>query len=985
MKVRSTLIILSFLLLKTSLVFSQQTVKGTIISKESNEPLIGVSILEKSTSNGTITDFDGNFEIETSGPEAILVISYTGYESQEISIGTNTQIQVLLAINSTLLDEVVVIAYGETAKRKFTGSLTSVSSKDIESIPQASAVQMLQGRAPGVYVNDGGGAPGTTGQIVIRGVGTLNGSSAPLYVIDGTPTDGLTNLNPNDIESISILKDASATSIYGSRAANGVVLITTKKGDIGKTKFKLSAQYGVSEFENRNNFRLLTADEYTSFYRGLAIDAGIDPDDNASGFYLPTNNLTNTDWVDAVTQTGTTQQYEFSASGGSEKSTHFLSASYFNQEGNIIGTDFERFTGRLNFSLSPIDKVSVDFRVLGSYQRESLKNRNGGRADQWSGAHSLSPLASIFADENTVLNGLGYNFDLPSNAGHNAVAASDINSNNANSIRIFPTLRLSYQPIDGLTLATSASIDWTFSRRDFFQSKFYLAETENGVSVLDQSTAYDRNFNATATYNFAIGEAHDFTALFGYELYQQSNTFTSASSQDFAFEDISNFAAGGQSNSDFLDFGFDSEALSAFFGRLNYAFNNQLFVNASLRRDGSSKFGPDNRYGTFYAFGGGYNIIEQANNSKKINNLRVRASYGISGNDRGAGPFSWRATYSAGGTFVVPGGTNVGSRPSGPGNNRLKWEQSENINLGIDFGLLSNRIIGSIDIYQRGSIDLVTDRLISRTGGFNSIIDNIGEVQNRGIELALSTINLQLNGFEWRSDFNITFNQNEIISLNGVSDTLAEATTARIVGQPLGQWYLPQFAGVDPATGAALYETAEGGLTTDIANALVTVSGNTNNNPDYYGSFTNSFSYKGFSLSAMLYFRYGTKVYREFEQDLNTPGGNNLSATVLNAWKKPGDITNVPKASLLETDLNNSTRFLEDASYIRLRNVAVSYQLPEKLTNQWGLSNFQLSVRAINLFTWTEYNGYNPDTGSTEEDSDYPVNRTITFGLSTNF
>ena len=972
----------------------ERIVSGKITSAEDNSPLPGVNVILKGTSIGTLSDSQGNYQITVSGEEPVLLFSYVGYINQEVLIAGQSVININLESDTQALDELVVIAYGETDKRKFTGSLTSVSAEDIKDIPQASPVQMLQGRSAGLLVNDGNGQPGAGGAIVIRGIGTLTGSTAPLYVIDGTPTNEFVNLNPNDIESISILKDGAATSIYGSRAANGVVLITTKQGIEGKTKFRISAQYGFSDIENPNDFRLMNAAEYTEYYREAALNAGENPDDPNSGFFLPDGaSPFDTDWFDAVTQTGITQQYELSASGGSEKTKHYISVNYYRQRGNIIRTDYERVTGRINLSLNPVNRVNIDFRVLGAYDKQNERNRGGGgRAGQFSGAMQVSPRSPILANENTVLNGAGFNFDLPSNAGHNPVAAAELNTNRESSVRIFPTVKVTYEPIDNLKISTSGSLDWTYARENFFESKFYLAETDNGVANLGQNSFLDMNFNILASYDYQINDDHLLSALVGFEAYKEENTFSDAGSRSFAFEGINNFAAGGETNSSFLGYGFGSQTLAAFFARVNYTFKGKVFLNASLRRDGSSRFGPENRYGTFYAFGAGYNIIDEPfmESQNIFSDLRVRASYGITGSNSATGDFAWRPTFGAGGTFVVPpsgGGTgisNPGSQPTSPGNLALQWEQSEVWNFGLDFGLLNDRIGGTIEYYIRNSVDLISTRIISRTSGFNSISDNIGEIRNRGVEITLYSTNIQANDFSWTSDFNIAFNDNEIISLNGESDTLAGATTVNIVGQPLGQWYLPQYAGVDPLTGRQLYFTPEGNVTFNINNALTTVSGNTASVPDFFGSFTNTFTYKGLSLSFMFYFRYGTKIYRSLAQDLAVAGGNNLDAALLNRWQQPGDITNIPRGDVLVNDLGNSTRFLEDGSYIRLRNINLAYTFPNALTQNWGFSNITLSAQGVNVLTFTDYRGFNVDTGSFE-DSDYPNTRTFTFGLSANF
>lgn len=975
--------------------FGQSTVSGTVTS-ENGDALPGVTVVVKNANNGTITDIEGKYNLSITGESPVLIFSFVGYEKQEVEVGSRSTVNISLTESLQSLDEVVVIAYGATEKRKFTGSLTTVESQDISQIPQASPIQMMQGRASGVLVEDGNGQPGSMGSIIIRGVGTLQtGSSTrePLYVIDGTPTSSLSALNPNDIASISILKDASATSIYGSRASNGVVLITTKTGSVGGTKFTFNAQYGFSDIENPNNFRMMDASEYKNYYREAYTMAGENPDDPSSGFYLPTNaDSLNTNWVDDVTRVGKTQMYELTMSNGTDKSNLYSSVSYFNQEGVVIGTDFERFTGRVNYSLAPVDNFKVDLNVLGAYTQEDLEFNQGGRSGIFSGAFNIAPTASPFASASTpdALSGLGYNFNLPSNANHNPIASDAMNFNERAQIRVFPTVRLTYDPVENLTLASSASVDYRVGERNLYQSKFYLAETDNGRAELENETFTDANFNVTAKYDLAISADHQLSPLLGFETFKSTYTNQYSDSRDFAFDGVNNVAFGGVPLS--RDFAYNSNTLVSFFARLNYSFQNKLFVDATYRRDGSSRFGPENRWGGFYAFGAGYDLTGEPfmQSQSLLSTLKLRASYGIQGNNA-IGDFGWRNSYSSGGQFIVPptgGGSglpNAGSQPDTPGNENLKWEQSGSFNVGIDFGIIDNRIIGTVEYYKRSSIDLLAPRLISQTSGFTEIIDNVGNVDNSGVEISLNSQNIKSGDFEWNTNFNISLNTNEIVALNGEADTLfADDRTVRIVGQPLDQWYLPQYAGVDSDTGNPVYYTPEGGVSSDINEASRAISGQSSLTPDFYGALTNTLSYKGLSLSFMLYFKSGFDVYRDNLQNLSLPSGNNQPASNLTRWQQAGDQTDVPRADDQGAQYD-SDRWLEDGSYLRLRNISLSYLLPNSASEKLGMSDIRLSLRGVNALTFTKFNGFNPDVGLYEEDSDYPLNRTITFGLSATF
>lgn len=975
-------------------VFGQQRiVSGQIISID-GEAIPGANIVIKGTTIGTTSDRNGNYRLEITAPTDTLVFSFIGYETVQEHVGNRSTIDIVLEESTEFLEDLVVIGYGETAKRKFTGSLESINADDIAQKPLTSPIQVIQGRSAGVLVEDGNGEPGSQGSIVIRGVGTLNQSTEPLYVVDGTPTTSLSSINPNDIETISILKDATATSIYGSRASNGVIIIETKKGKLGETEFTVNVQSGFSDIENPNDFRMMNATEYKNYYREAYQMNGENPDDPTSGFYLPADaDSINTDWVDAVTRVGKAQLYEITASRGTEDSRLYSSASYYNQQGVVVGTQFERFSGRINYSLTPVQNFNIDLNLMGAYTKEDLQFSDSGRSGTFAGAFNVNPTASPFANASTPisLSGKGYNYNLPSNANHNPIASNDINFNNRDQIRAFPTLKLTYDPLDNLTISSSGSIDYRVRKRNSYQSKFYFAETDNGLAESQTEIFTDANFNLTALYNYEVNSDHTLSPLIGFEFFKSRSTLEEFGSRDFAFDNVNNVAFGSIPLG--REYDFFGNTITSFFSRLNYSFKEKLFLEATFRRDGSSRFGPENRWGNFYAFGAGYHLISEdfMQSQDIISDLKLRASYGIQGNNA-IGDFAWRGTYNTNGQYIVPpigGGSgvpNAGAQPSSPENETLKWEQSSTLNFGIDFGLINDRITGVVEYYKRSSIDLLTPRLISQTSGFSSIIDNIGDVENKGVEVSLNTRNLEGQNLTWDTNFNISFNKNKIVELNGAADTLFATTDGsiiRIVGQPLDQWYLPEYAGVDPGTGQAVYYAENGSLTGDINEARRVIAGQTNLTPDYYGSLSNTIKYKGLTLSFMFYFKSGFKVYRQNLQELSLPSGNNQPASNLDRWQQPGDITNIPRANSNYAQFN-STRWIEDGAFIRLRDVSLAYMLPDNFNEKLGVSDMTLILRGINVLTFTEFGGFNPDVGNFEDD-DFPLNRNITLGLSLKF
>ena len=994
MKKNYAISFLTLLLLTQSMFAQRQMVTGTV-TEDDGTTLPGVNVSILNTNIGTITGTNGEYSIEVRSPQDTLVFTFIGYDRNETMVGRRSVINIVLYESTEILGEVLVIGYGETEKKRFTGSIASVDREQIAMNPQLNAINTIQGRAAGVLVSNDDGQPGSNETALIRGLGSFRGSS-PLYVIDGIPASDLSSFNSSDIESISVLKDASATSIYGSRAAGGVILITTKKGMIGKTQFDFNAQYGFSDIENPNDFRLLNETEYLDYYREAAINAGIDPDNPASGaLYLPlSGDYYNTDWFDAVTRGGQMQNYELSARGGSEKTTFFFSLGYYNEIGTVIGTYFERYSGRLNMKHIVSDKVDFEVKLFSSINNQNNEwGGGGGRSGNLSGSYSVSPLSPIYADENTPFNfiGQGFNFDLPSNAGHNPVAVAELTQNALAEFRAMPSLRINYTPLPNLKVWASASYDLTNSTRKEFMSKYYLGESEGGTSDQSWIKNMTSNYNAIIEYTHNINDDHSFKLLLGGEAFKRVGEDARAGSQTLGFDAINNFAAGQATSVGKLGYEYSGSTLLSAFFRADYSYKDKLFAHGSYRIDGSSVFGPENRWGDFYAIGIGYSLIEEdfIKNIDWISALKLKASYGITGNPN-SGDFEWRNTYSPGGAYNVPGAPNPGSVINNPGNPNLKWEQSSQANFGLDIGIFKDRITGSVEYYDIRSIDLISNRPISVTSGYTDIIDNVAEIMNNGIEFEISTINISTSGFTWTTSINFTANNNKVVSLTDVADTLiVNNQIAHIKGQPAYQWFMPTYAGVDPATGRQLYYTETGETTFNYSEAEIRVQGtNPDVAPRFYGGIDNILSYKGFTLSALFYYKVGGEIYRSLYQDLmmsGGAGGSNQSADELNRWQQPGDITNVPVANANYSDPGPSSRWLEDASYIRLRNLNFSYALPNNLASKLGMSSLLFSVRGTNVLTFTKYGGLNVTTGSYEEDGDYPTPRTITFGINAKF
>ncbi len=974
-----------FLLLMVSSFFTvtaQQVIQGKV-TNEKNEPLFGVTIVKEGTDTGTNTDFDGNYAINAAIGD-VLRFSYIGFATQRVSVTTNI-LNVVLLEDLNELDEVVVVAFGTSTKKALTGALESIKTDEILKQPQTNFTNSLQGLAPGLQVLEGSGQPGEGAEFRIRGIGSLSAGNEPLIVVDGAVFNGgLSQLNPADIESVNVLKDASAASIYGSRAANGVVLITTKIGDGQKTTFSISTEVGFTTNTNPNNFRVMNTAEYVEYYREAMINSGIDPDDSTTGFYLPIVQAFDTNWVDEAFQTGSFKKYDFSARGGNEKTSFFTSLGYTDQKGTIIGTDFERITGTLNVKHKANDKFDYGAKIQLNYRTTNDLISDGGRSGQLSGAFNTAPTESIFAtaDTNPAFVGAGYNFDIPSNAQHNPVASAALNRN-SNEVWSFNTnLNLGYNFTPSLRGEVLANYYYYSTTEKEQVGKLYKAETEGGNSTENRLNGNTFNFIGSLAYHKKIAEDHSIGLKAGFETTRERFSELGVDANDFVFANLNDVGLGiGEFQPNDISSDFDALNVAGFFGRLNYAYKDKIFIEGSLRRDGASNFGEDNRWGTFGAVGLSYVVSDDLfPNSKWVNNLKLRASYGTSGNNN-IDNFLWRDLYRLGVDYALsPTDILGGATISTPANPNLQWEKNQQLDIGIDFGLFNNRLSGTLEYFRRNSLDLLFDLPLSLTTGFEAqTINSDAELLNTGYEASLTAYILRSEDFYWRTDANIAFYDQEIVS---IPDEVVFSERIWQEGGRSDNWYLQRYQGVDPATGNALYLDAEGNTTPDFdGNESRVVVGQTT--PDTYGSVTNTFKYKGLSLSFMVYFSQGSEGYFDLGEELNTDGANfsaNQWAIALNRWQQPGDITDVPRALINNPNGGlTSTRFLYDESYVRLQNVSLGYTLPSDLVNSLGMSNISFKLSGQNLWVHTDFPGYDPTSEA------YPLPRTITFGANLSF
>ncbi len=1007
--------------------YAQFTATGKI-TDETGEPLIGATVLVKGTSKGTVTDFDGTYSIEISGTEATLVFSYTGYTTVEFPVSAaQPTLSVEMESSAETLSEVIVVGYGEVRKEALTGAVSSLESEKIEQVPMASVEQNLQGNIAGLQSNMGNGQPGSSVQIRIRGQGSISASSEPLFVVDGVPIynpgDALGNfsetanvmatMNPNDIESVTVLKDAAATSIYGARAANGVILITTKSGRTGKPSVKLSTQVGWNDWAVSEDKRLrgLTSQEYTELFmdgelnRGTSVEDAIErfngfyPDpfsgqpavditpDGQGGYNIGEIRVDNR-WLDEISRTGFNQSYNLSVSGGNESVTYFASAGYFDQEAPIIGVDFDRLSARVNVAAQVTDwlKISNNLNVTRSSQ-------NGpDDATAWSNPMynglllppvipAKDPQGRFYADHQNFM--IGGNNPIGSLSGDDEISWQ--------MDRIVDNLSAEITILEGLKFKSNWAVDLLNYGEIYFRNARY-GDGRNSNGFASETTRRITNWVGTQTlnYDFSLNEAHNFNLLAGYEANKTERRNVIAQAEQFppnnSLRTMNNAAAGDPGSSWYTGFSFES-----LFGRLSYNYKYKYYLQGSVRRDGSSRFGSENRYGTFWSIGASWRIDQEPflQGSGVVNSLKLRSSYGTTGNAE-IGDFDWQPLIGFGFDYIgQPGGA-----PTSVGNTFLTWEENTSFNIGLDFGLW-NRLSGTIEYFDRESDNLLLDVPISRTTGFTSITDNFGAMRNSGVELTLNAILVNTGDFNWSIGGNISFIQNEITRLESPIVAGTHDRFRREVGREFNEYWMFDWAGVDPDNGRPLFYTDEtrSQTTSSIGEAERFYIGK-RGTPDFFGGFNTSLGWGGLTLDAQFTFTYDNWLYDATAWVIRGDGRftpRSQSQLVLDRWRQPGDQTDVPQfiwGGNPGSNTQGSTRYLLDGTHVRLRNLTLAYQLPASLVSRAKLSSARVYVRGINLLTWTR----DPDLYADPEaaingflESTVPNIKTISVGLDVGF
>ncbi len=995
-------------------IVSAQTKKitGVVTSSEDGQPIPGVSIIVKGTTVGTTTNIDGKYEINAPADGTTLIFSFIGMTTQEVEIQGRAIIDVVLQAETTELEEVVVVGYGTKLKRELTGSISKLQGKEIQNIPVPTFETAMQGRTAGVFIENSSGKLGEGMRIRIRGTSSISADNQPLYVVDGmvvtsqnqgastnSPTNPMADINPNDIETINILKDASAAAIYGSRAANGVVLITTKRGKTGKTQINVGYQTGISgptnliDMMNSAEYRKYFIDVFTRSW-GNKDDAIADLEYNIpyfSGYVVGNDTIKyDTNWQKEAFQRGNFNQIEFSANGGNDKTQFYSGITYNNQAGILLGNQLSRVSGRLNLDNQATKNLKIGMN-LGISRSESHRVPNDNAFSNPLQMIALPPVQPKYDPENS-----GELFKQT--IYENGLIPAKYNKDKTVVFRNLGGAYGTYEFLPGLIWKSEFGLDLLFQREDNYQSRKTVDGSPSGLA--DSRTVQVANISTDNYLTFVkeLSNTQNIELVAGIT-YQQSNTSTNwITARGFPSDDFQTIA--NASEATYFSSTETGYKYMSYFSRANYKMFDKYLFSLSGRMDGSSRFGKNNRYGFFPAGSVGW-IISKENfisNIPVISFLKLRASYGITGNSE-ISNFASLSLYS-GGSYTTYPSINPVQLPSPD----LKWETTTQTDLGVDYGFFNNRITGEIDFYYKKTSDLLLFKDIPATSGFTSFYRNVGSLENKGFEFVLNTNNLT-GELKWSTSFNLGLNRNKILDLEGPSIQAGNTRTGNnmaIEGKPLGVFFLPKYAGVDSETGDALYYVSAGSkeVTNDYNQAESQIIGNPN--PDFYGGLFNSFTYKSVEFSFLFQFVVGNEIYKSYGLWAQSNGWNldNQTTDQLKGWQNPGDKTDVPRG---DWDVQNgsrpSSRYIEDGSYLRLKNLTISWNLSKKATTKLNVSNVNIYLSCANLLTFTNYTGWDPEvnftgTGRSQTNTNLiqgsefytaPQARTLTLGIKLGF
>ncbi|HVI48746.1 MAG TPA: TonB-dependent receptor [Chitinophaga sp.] len=965
-----------------------RTLTGKVTDHANASPLPGVSIKVKGTNNGTSTTADGTFRINVPENAKVLVFSFLGYETTEKNIGGLSNLSVSLSQAAQGLTEYVMVGYGTQSKLAQTGAISQISGKQVENIPLPSVDKILQGKIAGLQSLGGSGQPGAIQQIRIRGIGSINSSAAPLFVVDGVPinagdlsrntttANSLAGLNPNDIESISVLKDAASSSIYGSRAANGVILITTKGGKAGKTRIRADAEYGFAKPILRDANRPLNASEWRNLTAEGFVNAGFDADmtsalkdvDESFG----SNNGVNTNWLDVVTRTGQQMQYNLSADGGNDKTQFHVSGGYFKQEGTVIASSFDRVSGSFNIKHKLNDRITFGSSLIASSSRQRGPTNGGTFANPVLAAYFLLPHYSPYKPDGTPNFSSDPNAEFGPGGTFNPIAIAAMDNNRNSTLKAIGSIWGEYEILPNLKFTTKYGVDYNNLEELGYQNPLYGdGFADHGISTVNYTRYFNWVWTNMLNYRWDIKKDNQWVVNVkaGYEAQKSKLFFSTTETRNLPSRlDVQLGAAGSRPTE--ASAGGSDYSFASVLALGDVTYKGKYVLSGSFRRDGSSRFGSDNRYGNFWSVGGSWNVDQEdfLKDISWLDQLKVRASYGQNGNANfGTYLFDyvWRSLYGYGkGTDTKNNAYNfnyegaVGSAPLSAGNNALTWEVNKPFDIGVDFSVFKRRLNASVEYYTRTTSSLLMEQPLSRTSGFQDYLTNIGSIRNKGIEITLSGTPVIAGDFRWDASFTFAHNKNEVVSLASSLPQIS-GQFIRQVGSDYQTFYVRQWAGVDKQNGDALWykDDTHKETTNSYSQAKRVALGSAS--PKYFGSFGSTFSFKGFSLDGLLYYNFGNYVqdlWARYLQGDGFAGAFNKMAPQLNRWQKPGDETDVPKYVFNGNKNSNemSSRFLYKGDYIRLRDVTLSYTFPQAWLNHAKISSLRVYVRGTNIWTWVK-------------------------------
>ncbi|OQP38916.1 hypothetical protein A4H97_18280 [Niastella yeongjuensis] len=1004
-------------------------IKGRVLDDQGS-PVSGANVVIKGKEAGTMTDEEGNFTIDAE-VGAWLVVSSAGFTTKEIKVTAENNLIATLTRKVSGLNEVIVVGYGTQTKRNVTTAIASVKGEKLADLPVANPTQALVGQVSGVFLQQTSGAPGDPPVVRIRGNGSITSGNGPLYVIDGYPTSDASLMNaisPQDIESVEILKDAASAAIYGSRAGNGVIMVTTKKGRSGKTQFNMDL---VTGFETvMKKYDLMNAQEFVDMAKeGLTYQNKPIP-----AFLNSPERWANTDWQDVIFRSAPFQNYQISARGGTDKAQFSISGAFMDQQGILKNTFMKRYNIRASFDAKVTNNIKVGMNVQPSYTQRRVQQTTGGNTSTGvdgilAEALTMPPILPVWRDNGDyfVITQDPEMKTIFNDELSNPLVKLDANKDYFYTFRQTGNAYIEYKPIKGLTLNSTFNVGLVSEKEEWFVEPFLARGNGNTGNISTPNLAQIKakrnnttNFNwywsNTATYNFSLGDAHHITALLGYDVARQNDFYVTVEPRTdkdnpvaFVNNNVKN--VGGavltQGSTEKKEYVFD-----AVFGRINYTLNSKYLFSASLRRDRSSRFGPNNRAGVFPSVSAGWNISDESfmEAIPAISMLKLRASYGETGNDQVPGYYPWITTmqreyYNFGSSDAQV----VGFRPGGFSNPDLGWEKNRQVDVGLDVGLIKNRIDLAIDFYNRNSNIILNMDLPSINGRATSVIQNVGNVRNRGLEVTLNTANI-VRAFKWNTNFNISFNRNTIVSLaNRQTQLNNQGVVRNYVGRPMGDLYMYVVEGTfntpeDLNKYPKLGSQGVGDLRYKdvVPDGVINANDQTyvgNYQPDFIFGLGNNFSYKNFSLDILLDGSYGAEVYRSQELPLSLSRWlENGSKESMGRWKSATDPGNgrYHRAGTLNlsSDISANTRYLADGDFLRIRNVTFGYNVPAKLLNKLKLQRVRAYVTGQNIYTFTKFKGFgNPQgngggdnaTNNGVETGTYPLARNISVGVNLTF